>query len=52
MNPDAADAWWQSLPDERRVQIHRWVDPPAAAGPHTATAGQYELPITKGDHPQ
>lgn len=22
---DVADSWWQGLPGERRVQIHRWV---------------------------
>ncbi|MCQ4119858.1 hypothetical protein [Rhodococcus tibetensis] len=39
----AADEWWHTLPDDRRAQIHRWVDPPTTGPP--PVAGQYELPI-------
>lgn len=31
MTPDP-DAWWASLPLERRQQIYRWIEQPSAAG--------------------
>ncbi|WP_345602174.1 hypothetical protein [Tomitella cavernea] len=38
----AADDWWHSLPPDRRVQIWRWVDRPAASA---ETPGQMSIPI-------
>ena len=39
---NAADDWWNTLPPDRRAQIHRGVD-----GPPTVlhVEGQYEIPL-------
>ncbi|MEZ5152092.1 hypothetical protein [Rhodococcus zopfii] len=40
----AADAWWDSLPEERRIAFHRWL---GRTVHHTdlPTAGQLDLPL-------
>ena len=35
----AANHWWVDLPDERKVQIHRWIEAPR----ETRIPGQPEL---------
>lgn len=44
----AADVWWAMLPAERKVQIHRWIEPETLSHP---TPGQYEIPGI-GDDPE
>lgn len=40
----SADAWWNSLPLDRREQIWRWIERPEQ---HVEVAGQLEIPIPR-----
>ena len=42
-----ADAWWDSLPAERRVQIFGWLNPPD--GGHPQVEGQIEIQLPPPD---
>lgn len=40
---DAAAAWWSSLDDTRRAQIHRWIAGREASLDHPPIPGQTDL---------
>lgn len=46
--PRDADAWWDALPAERRLQIWRWV----AGGATTDTPAPNQLALIPGITPQ
>ncbi|MGV0391505.1 hypothetical protein [Corynebacterium phoceense] len=39
-----AEAWWERLDSQRKVQLHRWISPPQKFG---QIPGQMELEITE-----
>lgn len=39
----AADEWWHTLPEERRLRIFGWLGPKEPT--HHPVEGQYEIPI-------
>lgn len=47
------DAWWASLPRERRAQIHRWIEQPAGTAEAPGQVAFFDIcdhPAPKGPH--